>query len=278
MSDNKNSFRDMILIIFVVLVCFGITIYGIAYLTGKVFSESTDVEVAANDMPKEVSTNPQDGDTLTFTTMQEQGEEVTPDMDNIITTVTPPANNMENIETEQTADNIVVQDDTNEPVQQAASPKKEEVKQAAVVQEVKEPAKKQETVKEVAKKEPVKQETVKKEPVKQAEPKKQEVKKEEPKKVAQQVPAKSGVKPVAPKSVGDFVVQIAAVQSKESAEKEVAKYRAKFPDVFIKQVQISGKTWYRVRLGVSATRQEAEQKAKRVEQEFKIKPIVTKNN
>lgn len=274
MSDNKNSFRDMILIIFVVLVCFGITIYGIAYLTGKVFSESTDVEVADNDMPKEVSTNPQDGDTLTFTTMQEQGEEVAPDMDNIITTVTPPVNNMENIETEQTADNIVVQDDTTESVQQAASPKKEEVKQAAVVQEVKEPAKKQEGVKEAAKKEPVKQA----EPKKQAETKKQEVKKEEPKKAAQQAPAKSGVKPVAPKPVGNFVVQIAAVQSKESAEKEVAKYRAKFPDVFIKQVQISGKTWYRVRLGVSDTRQEAEQKAKRVEQEFKIKPIVTKNN
>lgn len=239
MSDNKNSFRDMILIIFVVLVCFGITIYGIAYLTGKVFSESTDVEVAANNMPKEVSTNPQDGDTLTFTTMQEQGEEVTPDVDNIITTVTPPAKNMENIETEQTADNIVVQGDTTEMVQQAASPKNEEVKQAAASQEVK---------------------------------------KEEPKKAAQQAPAKSSVKPVAPKPVGNFVVQIAAVQSKESAEKEVAKYRAKFPDVFIKQVQISGKTWYRVRLGVSDTRQEAEQKAKRVEQEFKIKPIVTKNN
>jgi len=268
MSDNKNSFRDMILIIFVVLVCFGITIYGIAYLTGKVFSESTDVEVAANNMPKEVSTNPQDGDTLTFTTMQEQGEEVTPDVDNIITTVTPPANNMENIETEQTADNIVVQGDTTEMVQQAASHKNEEVKQAAASQEVKEPAKKQEAVKE----------TAKKEPVKQAEPKKQEVKKEEPKKAAQQAPVKSGVKPVAPKPVGDFVVQIAAVQSKESAEKEAAKYRAKFPDVFIKQVQISGKTWYRVRLGVSDTRQEAENKAKRVEQEFKIKPIVTKNN
>ena len=274
MSDNKNSFRDMILIIFVVLVCFGITIYGIAYLTGKVFSESTDVEVADNDMPKEVSTNPQDGDTLTFTTMQEQGEEVTPDMDNIITTVTPPANNMENIETEQTADNIVVQDNTIEIVQQAASPKKEEVKQAAASQKVKEPAKKQEGVKEVAKKEPVKQA----EPKKHAEPKKQEVKKEEPKKAAQQAPAKSGVKPVAPKPVGNFVVQIAAVQSKESAEKEAAKYRAKFPDVFIKQVQISGKTWYRVRLGVSDTRQEAARKAKLVEQEFKIKPIVTKHN
>ena len=44
-EDNRNSFRDMLLIIFVVLICFGITIYGIAYLTGKVFSSSSEPEI-----------------------------------------------------------------------------------------------------------------------------------------------------------------------------------------------------------------------------------------
>ena len=242
MSDNKNSFRDMILIIFVVLVCFGITIYGIAYLTSKVFSESGEVEISENERPKEVSTNPKDGDTITFTSMQEEGAEVAPDMDNIITTITPPVKN--NVEI---ADNMVVQEDANMQAE-----KKVEEKAPVTNNQPKIEAKKEETVKQVAEK-------------------KAEPKKAEPKKV-------ETVKPVTPKPVGEFVVQIAAVQSKESAEKEMAKYRAKFPDVFIKQVQINGKTWYRVRLGVSDTRQQAEQVAQRVSQEFKIKPIVTKNN
>ena len=89
-EENKNSFRDMILIIFVVLICFGITIYGIAYLTGKVFSSSPEPEIAANERPKEVTTNPQEGDTLTFTSMGETADEVMPDENNIRTTVTPP--------------------------------------------------------------------------------------------------------------------------------------------------------------------------------------------
>ena len=248
MSDNKNSFRDMILIIFVVLVCFGITIYGIAYLTGKVFSTDYEPEISENDMPKEVTTNPQEGDTITFTTMQEQGQEVMPDVDDIITTVTPPESS--NVEVaENNVDNIEVQEEVPVLEESAAQP-------APVVEEKKTQEPKKETVKQQAKpaQEP-KKETVKKEPVK-----------------------KEPVKPVAPKKEGNFVVQITALSSKEAAEKEKAKYRAKFPDVFIKQVQINGKTWYRVRLGVSETKEQAEQVAKRVANEFNIKPIVTKNN
>lgn len=248
MSDNKNSFRDMILIIFVVLVCFGITIYGIAYLTGKVFSTDYEPEISENDMPKEVTTNPQEGDTITFTTMQEQGQEVMPDVDDIITTVTPPESS--NVEVaENNVDNIEVQEEVPVLEESAAQP-------APVVEEKKTQEPKKETVKQQAKpaQEP-KKETVKKEPVK-----------------------KEPVKPVAPKKEGNFVVQITALSSKEAAEKEKVKYRAKFPDVFIKQVQINGKTWYRVRLGVSETKEQAEQVAKRVANEFNIKPIVTKNN
>lgn len=279
MADNKNSFRDMILIIFVVLVCFGITIYGIAYLTGKVFSESGEVEVSGNDMPKEVSTNPQDGDTLTFTTMQEQGDEVMPNIDDIITTVTPPENNVK-AENEIDENNIIVEEE--KPIEVANNTATEAVKAPAKeqagskTQAIEQPKKAQEQVKqtEVKKQEPKQTTEPKKVEQKKAEPKQAEVKKEPQKQAA----PKEQVKTVAPKVNGAFVVQIAAVQSKESADKEMAKYRAKFPDVFVKQVQINGKTWYRVRLGVSATRDEAEQKAKRVTQEFGIKPIVTKNN
>lgn len=255
-EDNKNSFRDMILIIFVVLICFGITIYGIAYLTGKVFSSSPEPEISENERPKEVTTNPQEGDTLTFTSVNDAADEVQPDEKNIRTTVTPPKqDNIEvaNVQEESAAPAPVIQEEKqadNKPVQEKP------------VKEIKEPVKQ-------AEKAPAK------EPAKQtAEKPKQEIKKE----TAAQDNKKPAAKPVTPANKGAYVVQISAVQSRDAAEKEAAKYRAKFPDVFIKQVEINGKTWYRVRLGVSETREQAQQKANKVSSEFKIKPLVTKNN
>ena len=243
-EENKNSFRDMILIIFVVLICFGITIYGIAYLTGKVFSSSPEPEIAANERPKEVTTNPQEGDTLTFTSMGETADEVMPDENNIRTTVTPPKQN--NTET------AVLYQDNISPIP------------APVLQEEKpvEPASKQ--VKPQENKQV--QETAKP---------KETVKPKENTNQAEQAKPKQETKPA---QTGAFVVQLVAVQSRDAAEKEAAKYRSKYPDVFIKQVSIDGKTWYRVRLGVSATKEQAQQKANKVASEFKIKPIVTKNN
>lgn len=247
-EDNKNSFRDMILIIFVVLICFGITIYGIAYLTGKVFSSSPEPEVAANDRPKEVTTNPQEGDTLTFTSMGEQADEVMPDGDNIRTTVTPPKQN--------DAEMAALEQSDIAPI---PAPVVEEKPVQASSQQAKPQADKE--IKETAKpRETVKQQTAQKPAPKKEEPKKEAVRIEPP--------VKTGV----------YVVQLLAVQSRDAAEKEAAKYRSKYPDVFIKQAVINGKTWYRVRLGVSATREQAQQIADRVASEFKIKPLVTKNN
>ena len=257
-EDNKNSFRDMILIIFVVLICFGITIYGIAYLTGKVFSSSPEPEVAANERPKEVTTNPQEGDTLTFTSMGETADEVMPDGDNIRTTVTPPKqNNTEMAAVEQDSVAPIPAPVVEEKPVQTAEPVKQ--------QEIKETAKQKE---EVQKTTPAKK-------VEQAQPKQEAKSKPAPKK---EEPKKETVKAAPPAQTGAYVVQLLAVQSREAAEKEAAKYRSKYPDVFIKQVVINGKTWYRVRLGVSATKEQAQQKADRVASEFKIKPIVTKNN
>lgn len=258
-EDNKNSFRDMLLIIFVVLICFGITIYGIAYLTGKVFSSSPEPEIAANERPKEVTTNPQEGDTLTFTSMGETADEVMPDEDNIRTTVTPPKqNNTEMAALEQdTAAPIPAPVVEEKPVQAAAEPVKQ--------QEIKETAKPKT---EVQKTPPAKK-------VEQAQPKQEAKPKPAPKK---EEPKKETVRVAPPAQTGAYVVQLLAVQSRDAAEKEAAKYRSKYPDVFIKQVVINGKTWYRVRLGVSATKEQAQQKADRVAADFKIKPIVTKNN
>lgn len=259
-EDNKNSFRDMLLIIFVVLICFGITIYGIAYLTGKVFSSSPEPEIAENERPKEVTTNPQEGDTLTFTSMGETADEVMPDEDNIRTTVTPPKqNNTEMAALEQNnADTAPIPAPVVEekPVQTAEPVKQQEIKETAKPKA------------EVQKTTPAKK-------VEQAQPKQEAKPKPAPKK---EEPKKEAVKIVPPAQTGAYVVQLLAVQSRDAAEKEAAKYRSKYPDVFIKQVVINGKTWYRVRLGVSATKEQAQQKANRVAADFKIKPIVTKNN
>ena len=260
-EDNKNSFRDMLLIIFVVLICFGITIYGIAYLTGKVFSSSPEPEIAENERPKEVTTNPQEGDTLTFTSMGETADEVMPDEDNIRTTVTPPKQN----NTEMAA---LEQNNTD------TAPIPASVVEEKPVQAAAEPVKQQE-IKETAKPKAEVQKTTPAKKVEQAQPK-QEAKPKPAPKIEE--PKKEAVKTAPPAQTGAYVVQLLAVQSRDAAEKEAAKYRSKYPDVFIKQVVINGKTWYRVRLGVSATKEQAQQKANKVASEFKIKPIVTKNN
>lgn len=260
-EDNKNSFRDMLLIIFVVLICFGITIYGIAYLTGKVFSSSPEPEIAENERPKEVTTNPQEGDTLTFTSMGETADEVMPDEDNIRTTVTPPKQN----NTEMAA---LEQNNTD------TAPIPAPVVEEKPVQAAAEPVKQQE-IKETAKPKAEVQKTTPAKKVEQAQPKQEAKPKPAPKK---EEPKKEAVKTAPPAQTGAYVVQLLAVQSRDAAEKEAAKYRSKYPDVFIKQVVINGKTWYRVRLGVSATKEQAQQKANKVASEFKIKPIVTKNN
>lgn len=260
-EDNKNSFRDMLLIIFVVLICFGITIYGIAYLTGKVFSSSPEPEIAENERPKEVTTNPQEGDTLTFTSMGETADEVMPDEDNIRTTVTPPKQN----NTEMAA---LEQNNTD------TAPIPAPVVEEKPVQAAAEPVKQQE-IKETAKQKAEVQKTTPAKKVEQAQPKQEAKPKPAPKK---EEPKKEAVKTAPPAQTGAYVVQLLAVQSRDAAEKEAAKYRSKYPDVFIKQVVINGKTWYRVRLGVSATKEQAQQKANKVASEFKIKPIVTKNN
>lgn len=285
-ENNKNSFRDMILIIFVVLVCFGITIYGIAYLTGKVFSSNTEVPVVENEKPKDITTNPSEGDTLTFTSIDEQSDEVTPDGDNIRMTTTPPVTEQDNM------NNNIVVEDTNE-MEVAQTPvmpvvptenKVEPVRETTPIAPIKE-----ETPKQVAKEQTPSKEVIKEQPKperqevvtakQKAESKQQpQVKKETPKSQVKQEVKKEPVKVAPPKVSGNYVVQLLAVQSKASAEKEAAKYRSKYPDVFITQVVINGKTWYRVRLGVSSTREEAAQIANQVEREFKIKPKVTKNN
>lgn len=244
-GDNKNSFRDMMLIIFVVLICFGITIYGIAYLTSKVFSGSGDEAVpVAEVMPKEVTTNPAEGDTIEFAAVEEYADNDT----------------SERIETK-----VTKADELNMP---SANKEQEnllkEEKKAEPVTEVK----KQETSKQV-KAEPKKE--VKKEKAVAEKPKAKEAVKEKP-------AAKNNEVKRAVEKRKTYVVQIIAVQNKNTANKEAEKYRKKYPDVYVAPVYINGKTLYRVRLGVNEDRDEVQKTANEIQRIYKIKPLVVQNN
>lgn len=243
-NSSKNSFRDMMLIIFVVLICFGITIYGIAYLTSKVFSKGETKEIPiAETMPKEVTTNPNDGDTIEFAAVDEPGNEVSPNT---------------KIETKVTKADEIKPADNNTAEEQV---KKEEiqVKNEKQAEEIKEKPVVKEDKKQVAK--PVKKEVnaVKEPAKKQDKPKENETKK-------------------VVKKVKTYVVQITAVQSRQRAEQEAGKFRKKYPDVYVAPVYKDGKTLYRVRLGVSEDKSRAQKTANDIAREFKIKPIVVPNN
>lgn len=55
----------MLIVVFVVLVCFGLTIYGIVYLTGKIFGGEERVDnVSVASGP--VTSNPEDGDVIIY--------------------------------------------------------------------------------------------------------------------------------------------------------------------------------------------------------------------
>lgn len=244
-GDNKNSFRDMMLIIFVVLICFGITIYGIAYLTSKVFSGSGDEAVpVAEVMPKEVTTNPAEGDTIEFAAVEENAGNDT--SERIETKVTKADElNMPSVNKEQ--ENLLKEEKKAEPVIEV---------------------KKQETAKQV-KAEPKKE--VKKEKAVAEKPKAKEVAKEKP-------AAKNNEVKRAVEKRKTYVVQIIAVQNKNTANKEAEKYRKKYPDVYVAPVYINGKTLYRVRLGVNEDRDEVQKTANEIQRIYKIKPLVVQNN
>ena len=70
-EKKKNSFGGIIVVVFAVLLCFGLTVYGIVYLTGKVFSSEEVTEAAKIKIPN-VSTDPEKGDILTFSSQPEK--------------------------------------------------------------------------------------------------------------------------------------------------------------------------------------------------------------
>lgn len=238
---NKNSFRDMILIIFVVLICFGITIYGIAYLTGKVFSSDENQALVAQSNEKDVTTNPkEEGETITFTSIDETANEVAPVE--------------EKTEEESTENDELVAafesnfSDNNQNELNVADVKKEEPKK----------------IEQKIEQKPVQKEVKKEAPVA---PKKEEPVKEEVKKTAP-VPLKKEVKEP------NFVVQVVSLDSEDGAKKEVNKIKKHFPDAYYIKATVNGDTKYRVRMGKSETRAEAEKYLKAYEAKFGIKGFI----
>ena len=244
-DKNKNSFRDMILIIFVVLICFGITIYGIAYLTGKVFSSDDNLSLVAQNNEKDVTTNPKEGETITFTSIDEEADEVEPKKEEV------EANKSENDELAAAFESNFSNDDKNNEVALNNRANKKTIESPKKVEEKIEP----------------KKETPKREEAPKVEPKKEVVKKEEPKKET----ITQNKEVTNPK----FAVQVSALDSKAAAEKEIQKLKKHFPDAYYIQVTVNGKTVYRIRIGKSETRAEAEKYLNKYKAQYRKEGFVT---
>lgn len=239
-GDNKNSFRDMMLIIFVVLICFGITIYGIAYLTSKVFSGSSEEVIpVAEVMPEEVTTNPAEGDTIELGVVEDEADS---NISSKIETKVTKAKELDIPEIE----NKLVEEKKEVP---AADTKKQEVAKPVKTEP------KKEVKKEKAAEKPKVKETAKEKPAEKSKEVKRAVEKRK-----------------------TYVVQIIAVQNKNTANKEAEKYRKRYPDVYVAPVYINGKTLYRVRLGVNEDRSVVQKTADEIKRIYKIQPLVVQNN
>ena len=75
---------------------------------------------------------------------------------------------------------------------------------------------------------------------------------------------------------GGYTLQLASLEDKRRAEETMRKLIKRGYDAYFYEVQVRGKSWYRVRSGRFPTREEAEEFAGRVFRETKLKGLVTK--
>lgn len=250
MEKKKNSFRDMILIIFVVLICFGLTIYGIVYLTGKVFSSEEKIEIAKIRAPA-VTTDPEEGDILTFSSRPETSLK----------------------EAESAA---------------AIPPAEPEGKEAGQVREKPAPVRMQQYSAEKRPSEPAPAEPAGTERSRHAPAEKPAARQVAPapkpqntaKQAAPAKPAASAKSAAAAKEVkGAYVVQIMALTSIKDAEKEAARFKNSCPDVFVQKADLGSKgVWYRVRCGATNSKEQASHTREMLSSRYKgISPQVVGN-
>jgi cell division septation protein DedD len=81
--------------------------------------------------------------------------------------------------------------------------------------------------------------------------------------------------PVSP-AKGGYTLQLASLEEKSKAEETMKKLINRGYDAYFYEVKVRGKTWYRVRSGRFATRDEAEEFAGKIFKETKMKGLVTK--
>ena len=256
-SKKRNSFRNMMFIVFVILICFGLTIYGIVYLTGKVFNthEKIQPNVAKTESPVNTTTNPEEGEIMKFS------------MDNSV------KEEKSYIENKILPDNIT---DNSNKIKQQIKPPEHNVQ---AVNHPNTPLKRPEPLikKQAAKKTQVKE----KKPVKKS----TTVAKKEIKPAAKPAPkpaaasAQHTQQPAAVVKHGKYVVQILAAKSKSSAEHELPKYKKVCSDVFIQKANLGKKgEWYRIRCGVTDSLAEAKLTIEKLTQEFSgIHPQIVTN-
>jgi cell division protein FtsN len=75
---------------------------------------------------------------------------------------------------------------------------------------------------------------------------------------------------------GGYTLQLASLEEKGKAEETMRRLINRGYDAYFYEVRVRGKSWYRVRSGRFATRDEAEEFAGKVFRETKLKGLVTK--
>jgi cell division septation protein DedD len=81
-----------------------------------------------------------------------------------------------------------------------------------------------------------------------------------------------------PKTTGKYQLQLFALSNRETAEREAAKLKADYPDIYVVQAEVNDKTWYRVRCCRTDSKSEAERLRSEITAKYKeIKPDIVGN-
>ncbi|HCP48300.1 MAG TPA: hypothetical protein DIU15_19835, partial [Deltaproteobacteria bacterium] len=81
--------------------------------------------------------------------------------------------------------------------------------------------------------------------------------------------------PASPPGRTGFTVQLAAYPSSMEAGELIGDLRSKGFEAFHQEASVDGKTWYRVRVGVYSSREDAESEARRLSKVSPFTPYVT---
>lgn len=282
MSENekgkeKSTFKQTLVLVFIIIVAFGLTVYGIIFLANSFFDQ---MSVEVEDLPKRdrVMTDPTKGTIVKYTMDEDGGLKVSEQAGGMPGT----PGGIPGVQVEPVAPKI--EEKMPDPVPLPAptpipAPKKDEAQTKREMQKKAAMVENNATV-AIAPAAPKKVEP--KPEAKKAEPK------PEPKKVTPTVEPKKTVTKPAPKETPKkvqtasveskkYAIQLMSVKSKADAEQEASRLRKHLPDVYVVRADLGAKgVYYRVRAYQTDSFSAAKAKAKEIGDKLNMKPIAVK--